>query len=185
MFTIGIAGGTCSGKTTLSEKLGGMFSGEGYKVTVIHMDHFFKKVTPTVAAPFTGVEYPEHNHPDSFRMDEFYAAIDEARKSDADVVIIEGLLILYLEEVRSKLDLKIFVDLQSDERMYRRIHKFMAMRGDTLEQVCDRYLDTVRWRHAEFVEPSRWYADIVVNGADKAGLAAEAILALAEKKLGK
>ena len=147
------------------------------------MDSFFKKVTPTVTAPFTGVEYPEHNHPDSFRMAEFYAAIDEAQSSDADVLIIEGLLILYLEEVRSKLDLKLFVDLKSDERMYRRIHKFMAMRGDTLEQVCDRYLDTVRWRHDEFVEPSRWYADMVINGADKTGLAAEAVLALAEKKL--
>lgn len=185
MYTIGIAGGTCSGKTTLSGKLDGMFTAAGYKTCVIHMDSFFKKVTPTVVAPFTGVEYPEHNHPDSFRMDEFYAAVDEAQASDADVLIIEGLLILYLERIREKLDLKIFVDLLSDERMYRRIHKFMAMRGDTLEQVCDRYLDTVRWRHAEFVEPSRWYADLVINGADKDGLAAEAVLALAEKKMGK
>ena len=165
MFVIGIAGGTCSGKTTLTNSLEEAFTADGLKVTAIHMDKFFKKPTPNTIAPITGIEYPEHNHPDSFRLDEFYAAIDEAKASDADVVIVEGLLVLYLERVRSALDLKLFVDLMSDERIVRRIKRFMRDRGQTLDEVAVRYLDTVRYRHNEFVEPSRWLADLVINGS--------------------
>jgi len=164
MYTIGIAGGTCSGKTTLTNALEEKFTAEGRKVIAIHMDKYFKRPTPNTIAPITRVEYPEHNHPDSFKMEEFYAAIDEARASDADIVLIEGLLVLYLDEVREKLDLKIFVDLQSDERIVRRIKRFMSF-GQTMDEVTNRYLDTVRYRHNEFVEPSRWHAELVFNGA--------------------
>ena len=94
MYTIGIAGGSCSGKTTLTNALEEKFTAEGRRVIAIHMDKFFKNPTPNTIAPITRVEYPEHNHPDSFKLDEFYAAIDEAQASDADVVIIEGLLVL-------------------------------------------------------------------------------------------
>ena len=162
MYTVGIAGGTCSGKTTLSgileEKL------DGLKVTVLHMDKYFKNPTPNTVAPIKGIEYPEHNHPDSFKLDEFFADFEAARNSDGDVLVVEGLLILYLKEIREHLDLKIFVDLPSDERLIRRVKRFMRDRGQTLDEVADRYLDTVRYRHNEFVEPSRWFADIVLNG---------------------
>ena len=165
MYTIGIAGGSCSGKTTLTNALEEKFTAEGRRVIAIHMDKFFKNPTPNTIAPITRVEYPEHNHPDSFKLDEFYAAIDEAQASDADVVIIEGLLVLYLDAVREKLDLRIFVDLMSDERIIRRVKRFMRDRGQTLDEVAVRYLDTVRYRHNEFVEPSRWHAELVFNGA--------------------
>ena len=162
MYTVGIAGGTCSGKTTLSgileEKL------KQHKVTVLHMDKYFKNPTPNTIAPIKGIEYPEHNHPDSFKLDEFYADFEAARNSDCDVLVVEGLLILYLKEIREHLDLKIFVDLPSDERLIRRVKRFMRDRGQTLDEVAERYLDTVRYRHNEFVEPSRWFADIVLNG---------------------
>ena len=169
MVTIGIAGGTCSGKTTLASELEKSLTNAGKKVYVIHMDAFFKNPTPNVIAPFSGIEYPEHNHPDSFRLDEFYQAIDTAKQGDCDVVIVEGLLVLHLTECREKLDLKVFVDLKSDERLIRRIHKFMALRGQTMDEIADRYLDTVRYRHDEFVEPSRWYADVVINGNSSRG----------------
>lgn len=164
MYVIGITGGTCSGKTTLTQRLKDKLTEDGYSVRDMHMDTFFKNPTPTTIAPFTGIEYPEHNHPDSFRMQEFYDAFDEAIKGDQNVLIIEGLLILYLEQIRSKLDLKLFVDLRSDERLVRRIKRFQRDRGQTLEEISDRFLDTVRYRHDEFVEPSRWYADLVING---------------------
>ncbi len=163
MFIVGIAGGTCSGKTTLSAYIEEQL-GQTLKVNVLHMDKYFKNPTPNTVAPFTGVEYPEHNHPDSFKLDEFYADLESAAKGDADVLVVEGLLILHLERVRKMLDLKIFVDLPSDERLIRRVKRFMRDRGQTMEEVAERYLDTVRYRHAEFVEPSRWYADVVVNG---------------------
>ena len=164
MFVIGIAGGSCSGKTTLAGALEERYREMGKKAAVIHMDTYFKNPVPTVIAPFTGVEYPENNHPDAVKLDELYAALDSARASDADVVIVEGLMILHLDYIRERLDLKIFVDLMSDERMFRRIKRFMRDRGQTMDEVAIRFLDTVRYRHNEFVEPSRWYADIVING---------------------
>ena len=78
-------------------------------------------------------------------------------------MLVEGLFALHLEAVRERADLKVFVDLESDERLARRIVKFMAW-GDTYEQVTSRYLDTVRFRHNELVEPTRWHADLVLNG---------------------
>lgn len=164
MYIIGITGGSCSGKTTLTQRLKDKLTADGYSVRDMHMDAFFKNPTPTSIAPFTGIEYPEHNHPDSFRMQEFYDAVDEASKGSEDVLIIEGLLILYLEQIRSKLDLKLFVDLRSDERLIRRVKRFQRDRGQTLEEISDRFLDTVRYRHDEFVEPTRWHADLVING---------------------
>ncbi len=170
MMVIGIAGGTCSGKTTLSEALQERLKGAGKRTALIHMDAYFKKVTPTVIAPFTGIEYPEHNHPDSFRLDEFYKAIEDAKNSpDLDVVIVEGLLTLHLAECREKCDIKVFVDLPSDERLFRRIHKHMVLKNQTMDEIAERYLDTVRYRHDEFVEPTRWYADMVVNGNGEKG----------------
>ena len=77
--------------------------------------------------------------------------------------MIEGLFALYLPEVLEHLDLKIFVDLKSDERLVRRIRRHLE-RGDTFDEITDRYIDTVRFRHDELVEPTRWRADLVLNG---------------------
>lgn len=183
MYVIGIAGGTCSGKTTLSGALEAHFAAIDIETVCIHMDKFFKNPTPVTTAPITGIEYPEHNHPDSFRLEDFYGAIEQAIDSDADIVIIEGLLVLHLDRVREKLDLKIFVDLPSDERLIRRAKRFMRDRGQTLDEVASRYLDTVRYRHNEFVEPSRWHADLIFNGASDLKTSADIICAYAGGKL--
>lgn len=163
MFVIGIAGGTCSGKSTLSEKL------ENYyceKCKVLHMDAYFRRPFITTIAPVTGIEYVEHNHPDALLLDDLYRDFNAAIASDVQIVIIEGLFALYLTEIRDKLDLKIFVDLNSDERLVRRIRRFEA-RGQTFDEITARYIDTVRFRHNELIEPTRWHADMVVNGIFK------------------
>ena len=162
MYIIGITGGSCSGKSTIALKI--KESLEPKKVSIVHMDRYYKKLTPNVTAPFTGIVYAEHNHPDALRLDEMYADFNDLLNGDSDVVIIEGLFALYLKEIREKLDFKVFVDLQSDERIVRRIKRFMADRGQTMDEVANRFLDTVRFRHDELVEPTRWYADIIVNG---------------------
>jgi len=164
MYVIGITGGSCSGKTTSTLRIAENLTAAGYKVNVIHMDRYFKNPTPNIIAPFTGVEYQDHNHPNSFKLQEFYDAVDEAVKGDEDVLIMEGLLILYLDYIREKLNLKIFVDLRSDERLVRRIKRFQRDHGQTLDEVANRFLDTVRYRHDEYVEPTRWHADLVING---------------------
>ncbi len=161
MFVIGIAGGTCSGKSTLSGKLAEYF---GERCRVIHMDAYFRRPSITTIAPITGIEYVEHNHPDALYLDRLYEDYHDAIENGSeDILIIEGLFALHLPEIREKLDLKIFVDLASDERLVRRIRRFTA-NGQTFDEVTSRYIDTVRFRHDEFVEPSRWYADMVVNG---------------------
>ena len=161
MFIIGIAGGTCSGKSTLAGKLENIYRD---RCRVIHMDAYFKKPSPTTVAPITRKVYVEHNHPDTLELDRLYADIDAAVNAGSpEILIIEGLFALWLDEIREKLDLKIFVDLASDERLVRRIKRFMSF-GQTFEEVTDRYIDTVRFRHNEFIEPSRWHADVVING---------------------
>jgi uridine kinase len=182
MYVIGITGGTCSGKTTLTSELNEKLQGS-YKIKVLHMDGYFKSPPPNTIAPFTLREYVDHNHPDSFRTSDFYAAVDEALGSDADIVIIEGLLILHLDYIREKCDLKVFVDLRSDERLLRRIHRFQRDRGQSLDEIADRYLDTVRFRHDEFIEPTRWYADVVINGNLDRLKGAEVLYAYIESKV--
>lgn len=160
MFVIGIGGGTCSGKSTLTEKLSAVY---GDNCSVIHMDSYFRQPFIKTIAPISGVEYIEHNHPDSLRLEELYADFDTAYTTNKKIIIIEGLFALYLPKIREKCDMKLFVDLASDERLVRRIKRFMAM-GQSFEEITDRYIDTVRFRHNELIEPTRWHADLVING---------------------
>ena len=161
MFVIGIAGGTCGGKSTLAGKLKEHY---GDRCICIHMDSYYIHPSPTTIAPITGREYVEHNHPDAMRLTELYADFDKALENpDAEICVIEGLFALHLPYIREKLDLKVFVDLASDERLVRRIKRFMSF-GQTMDEVTDRYIDTVRFRHDELVEPTRWHADMVING---------------------
>ncbi len=182
-FVLGIAGGTCSGKSTLAEHLVAAL-GSDYQVTLLNMDKYYRQPSITTIAPITGIEYVEHNHPDALRLDDLYADFEAAIADEtADFVIIEGLFALYLERIRTKCDLKVFVDLDSDERLVRRIDKFMA-RGQTKKEVTDRYIDTVRFRHNELIEPTRWHADMVVNGVLERGRAEEILLAFLRQARG-
>ena len=163
-FVVAVAGGTCSGKSTLTERLKEYFSPRCC-LKALHMDGYFKENPPTTVAPITRKVYVEHNHPDTLELDRFFADFQEAAAPDApwDLVLVEGLFALYLDPVRERADLKVFVDLESDARLARRIVKYMGW-GDTYQEVTDRYLDTVRFRHKELIEPTRWHADVVVNG---------------------
>lgn len=161
MFVIGIAGGTCSGKSTLAEKLQARL---GDSCRLIHMDSYFRRPFSYTVAPITGKTYVEHNHPDALELERLYADMDDAMTDGKlSAVIVEGLFALHLDELREKLDFKVFVDLDSDERLVRRIRRFTSL-GQSFDEVTDRYIDTVRFRHNEIIEPSRWHADIVVNG---------------------
>lgn len=160
---VAIGGGSCSGKSTLSKRIEEGFK-DRYKTRSFMMDMYWQTPGPTVIAPITGVEYPERNHPDALDLKRFYEELEQALNGgEFDIVVIEGLFALQIERTRNMADFKIFVDLKSDERLYRRIKRWMAL-GQTMDEVASRFLDTVRFRHDELVEPSRWYADVVVNG---------------------
>jgi len=161
-YVVGISGGTCSGKSTLSHILEKILS-EKYKVTVLNMDNYYKWSEMRTIAPITHIEYPEHNHPDAVDIDKLYNDFITAISDKTnDVVLMEGIFAFYFDRLREKFDLKIFVDLKSDERIYRRIKRMIS--HETLDQIALRYLDTVRYRHDEFVEPTRWHADLIING---------------------
>ncbi len=160
-FVVAIAGGTCSGKSTLTERLGEHFP---ENTRIFNMDKYFKKEPPTTVAPITRKVYVEHNSPDTLELDRLFADFDAALRDESlDLILIEGLFALYLDKIREAADLKIFVDLRPDARLVRRIKKHMAW-GQTYEQVTERYMDTVSFRHDELVEPTRWHADMVING---------------------
>lgn len=159
---VAIAGGTCSGKSTLADILHERIR-DSHQVLLLNMDSYFKKNPPTTTAPITRIEYVEHNHPTTLEMDRLLEDFRAALAGDYDLVLVEGLFALYEDEIRENADLKIFVDLLSDARLVRRIKKHMSW-GQSYEEVTDRYLDTVRFRHDELIEPTRWHADLVING---------------------
>lgn len=163
-LVVGIAGGSASGKSTLCERL--VCALEGLRVEVLAMDRYFRKVKPMMVAPFTRAVYEDHNHPDSFDLAALVNDLDTLlnQEDPPQVILVEGLLTLQNDELRSRLDLRIFLDAQSDERLVRRLRRNMA-RGMDFDQIAAFFLDSVRYRHQEFVEPSRWHADIVLNGS--------------------
>lgn len=180
-FVVAIAGGTCSGKSTLTEQLSKALSTD-YAVTVLNMDSYFKKEPPTTIAPISRKVYVEHNHPDTLELEKLRRDFEAVLASDCRIILIEGLFALYLDWIRERADLKIFVDLASDARLVRRIKKHMSW-GQTYEQVTDRYIDTVRFRHNELIEPTRWHADAVINGTLEGNLGTQIVLNYIQNRL--
>lgn len=176
---IGIAGGTGSGKTTLTRKLQSIF---GSDVSVVYHDNYYKK--------HVGMTYEEraalnYDHPDSFDTDLMVADLKRLAAGEVihcpvydytihnrseetvevrptKVVIVEGILIFENKALRDLMDIKIFVDTDADVRILRRILRDVKERERSLDSVIDQYLTTVKPMHEQFVQPSRQYADIVV-----------------------
>ena len=176
---IGIAGGTGSGKNTLTRRLQDAF---GDDVSVVYHDNYYKK--------HVGLSYEQraalnYDHPDSF---DTALLVDDLRRLAAGeaircpvydytihnrseetvevhptkVVIVEGILIFENKALRNLMDVKIFVDTDADVRILRRILRDVKERGRSLDSVISQYLTTVKPMHEQFVQPSRQHADIVV-----------------------
>ncbi len=176
---IGIAGGTGSGKSTLTRHLKEHF---GENVTVIGHDNYYKRQVGRTYEERAKVNY---DHPSAFDTDlliehlrqlkeghaiqcPVYSYKDHNRTDEtilirpAKVIIVEGILIFQNPTLREMLDIKIFVETDADERILRRALRDVEERGRTLQSVVTQYLTTVKPMHEQFVEPSRKYADIVV-----------------------
>lgn len=165
VFIVGIAGGSAGGKSTFANKLKEKLNNRN--TVVLPMDSYFKADSERaiVNAPITKKPYRDDNHPSSFDLGKLKQDLNEIKQSGkAEVIIIEGLLTLWDDELASIADLKLFIDCRPDERIVRRLKRNMA-RGLTFDQISDVYLDLVRYRHDEYVEPSKWKADLIINGS--------------------
>lgn len=167
-IVVGIAGGSASGKSTFAVNLENELKGilPENSIRVMHMDHYFKdeKDRPRSVSPVTGEYYMDDNHPQTMDLKQFCEDLREAAESgEYNVIIAEGLMTLYDSSIRGLCDIKIFMDCRADVRIVRRIKRNMEW-GQTLEQITDVYLNLVRFRHDEYVEPSKWQADFIING---------------------
>lgn len=176
---IGIAGGTGSGKTTLTRRLQEEF---GDHVSVLFHDNYYRSHSDMSYEERAALNY---DHPDAFETDRMIRDIQALRRGETvccpvydytvhdrssetievkptKVIIVEGILIFQNPTLRDMFDIKIFVETDADERILRRCLRDVEERGRTLQSVVNQYLTTVKPMHEKYVEPSRKYADIVV-----------------------
>jgi len=180
MLIIGIAGGTGSGKTTVVRKIVEKF-GPG-EVVLLPQDSYY---TDSSDVPEDERQSINFDHPDAFDwplLIEHVKALREGKcielptysyitctrqpetihTEPRPVIIIEGILALFDEELRDFMDLKIFVDADSDERLIRVIKRDMKKRNRTAEAVMKRYIGVVKPMHQQFIEPTKRYADLII-----------------------
>lgn len=179
VIVIGIAGGTGSGKTTITKKLIKKF---GSDVSVIQHDNYYKAHHDMSYEERSQLNY---DHPNAFDTELLVQAVRDLKagksiqcpvydysihdRSDdtitinpTRVIIVEGILIFADKELCDLMDIKIFVDADADVRILRRIKRDVRDRGRSLESVMNQYLTTVKPMHEQFVEPSKRNADIII-----------------------
>jgi uridine kinase len=167
-FVVGIAGGTASGKSTFCENLKKCLFELNLSIKILHRDDYFrpKNKRPFLESFVSGKKYIDDNHPLTIYLDKLKTDIKmNLEEEKYDVIIIEGLLTLWDDDIFRELDMKLFIDCKSDERIVRRIRRNMEW-GLTFDEITNVYLDMVRYRHDEYVEPSKWRADIIINGSN-------------------
>jgi uridine kinase len=201
MLIIGIAGGTGSGKTTVArsviEQLGSPH------VTFISQDNYYKDHSNLDMSRRVTINY---DHPLAFDNElllqqliqlkqqisvhsPVYDFSTHSRSSKTiellptQIIILEGLHVLSDEQIRSVLDIKVFVDTDPDVRILRRVLRDIEERGRSIQSVYDQYLATVKPMHEAFIEPSKKYADIIIpeGGHNEVGI--QLLTSLTEKHL--
>ena len=178
---IGIAGGTASGKTTIAKILYETALLYG-SVAHIKLDDYYKDNSHLSFEERRKINY---DHPDSYDIELIVSHINELKNQNAiekptydfvnsirsditehiepsNIIIVEGIMVFAIPEIRDLLEMKIYVDTEDDIRFIRRLKRDMNERGRSLDSVVNQYLSTVRPMHLTFVEPSTRFADIIV-----------------------
>lgn len=161
-YTIGISGGSASGKSTFAEQLQAALPNS----KLITMDSYYKpeEELPLAVSPINGKTYRDYNHPDSLNLAQCAKDLAKIKVSSKyQVILIEGLFVLQDQAVFDQLDSKLFIDCPADVRIVRRLRRNMAW-GLSFDEITEVYLNLVRFRHDEFVEPSKQKADLVLDG---------------------
>lgn len=201
MIIIGIAGGTGSGKTTVVRKIvDSLPKGE---VVVLPQDSYYKDSSHVPVEERQNINF---DHPNAFDWELLTSQIAQLKQGRAieqptysyltctrqpetihiepkNVIIVEGILALCDPELRSQMDLKIFVDADSDERLIRVISRDIVERGRTAEDVMKRYTKVLKPMHLQFIEPTKRYADLIIPEGGNNKIAIDIITMFVEKHL--
>jgi uridine kinase len=179
-YMIGVAGGSSSGKTTISDRLAELTGPD--HLSVIELDSYYLERSDQTLEERRRTNY---DHPDAFDwqlLNDHLAALangatvpvpvydytDYNRShlvrmvEPSRIVVVDGILVLWERALRERFDLKIFVDTAADIRLIRRLSRDVSERGRTPDSVIEQYLTTVRPAHERFVEPSKRYADVII-----------------------
>jgi len=201
MLIVGIAGGTGSGKTTVVKKVKSRFPDE--EVIVIPQDAYYRD---NLHLPPDERQKINFDHPDSLEFSlltkhlqnlkngysiemPVYSyltclrSVETITVKPARVVLVEGILILADIGLRNILDVKVFVDADADDRLGRVIRRDIEERGRSVIMVLDRYNNTVKPSHLQFIEPSKRYADIIIPGGGENQVGIEVLISIIEKHL--
>ena len=180
MTIIGIAGGTGSGKTTVVRKI--VQALPPHYVAVVPLDSYYNDTSHMTEEERHAINF---DHPDAFDWKLLNKQLNMLRKGQAieqptysyilcnrlpetihvepkPVIIIEGIMTLFDKKLRDLMDLKIFVDTDSDERLIRNITRDVVERGRTVDMVLERYLNVLKPMHEQFIEPTKKYADLII-----------------------
>jgi uridine kinase len=180
-LVIGIAGGTCSGKSSIAKILIREFDNKK-SVNIIKEDDYYKDQSALSMEERAKTNY---DHPLAFDFDLMIEHLHKLIEGESiekptydytvhnrsevteivtpsDVLIIEGLFALYTPEIREMEDIKIFVDTPADVRFIRRLRRDVKERARTVESITDQYLTTVKPMHDQFIEPTKQYANIII-----------------------
>jgi uridine kinase len=177
---IGIAGGSGSGKTTVALRVREACPGK--TIQIIHHDSYYHDNAHLPLEERAKINY---DHPNAFETALLVEHLEDLRKGHAvqvprydyaihsrlqessrvepaDIVFVEGILVLEAPELRRLMDIKLYIDVDADERVLRRMRRDVMKRGRTMESVMEQYLSVVRPMHLQFVEPTKRYAHLII-----------------------
>lgn len=202
MLILGIAGGTGSGKTTVVDQVAHEY--QDSDVTVISQDSYYKDTSHLTYEERVEINF---DHPSSidfallkehlmelrkgnsidqpvYSFVEHNRTAETVRTNPSNVIIVEGILILTLPEIRELFDIKVYIDCDSDERLIRRLKRDITDRGRDINEVLDRYQNTLKPMHQQFIEPTKAYADVIIptNRLNKVGV--KILRSILDQKLG-
>jgi len=193
VLTIGLAGGTGSGKTTITKRMIREF---GDNVAILHHDSYYKAHDDMSYEERAQLNY---DHPDAFDTDLMLEHIRALKRGEtvrcpvydftvhnrssktvtvrpAKVLVVEGILIFADRTLCDEMDIRLFVDTDADVRILRRIVRDVRDRGRSLESVVNQYLTTVKPMHEQYVEPSKRNADLIIPEGGKNQVAMEIVM---------
>ncbi|MHA7057990.1 uridine kinase [Aquimarina sp. M1] len=201
MLIIGIAGGTGCGKTTVVNQIVNELSEN--EVCVISQDSYYKDTSHLRYEERTKINF---DHPQSIDFEllgehlkalrkgeiieqPVYSFVEHNRTKEtiktkpSKVIIVEGILILTNPQIREMFDIKIYVQTDSDERLIRRLKRDIAERGRDMEEVLDRYQNTLKPMHQQFIDPTKEFADLIIPNNNYNNVAIDIVRTIVKERL--